>query len=88
MARLFRDHPGALRRTLEIADRCSFDLGELSYEYPNEIASGETPQARLERLTRAGLKRRYPKDVPEKARALMEKELELVKGTGGFRPIS
>jgi len=33
MARLFHNHPAALRRTLEIADRCCFDLGELSYEY-------------------------------------------------------
>ncbi|WP_413869114.1 PHP domain-containing protein, partial [Albidovulum sp.] len=32
MARLFRNHPGALRRTLEIAARCGFDLSELSYE--------------------------------------------------------
>ncbi|MGR3761748.1 error-prone DNA polymerase [Roseobacteraceae bacterium NS-SX3] len=83
MARLFRDHPAALRRTLEIANMCSFDLGELSYEYPDEIASGETPQARLERLARAGLNRRYPKGAPDKVHALMEKELALV-GELGF----
>ncbi len=78
MARLFQDHPGALRRTLEIADRCSFDLNELSYEYPDEIASSETPLARLERLAREGLKRRYPDGPTEKAINLMEKELALV----------
>ncbi len=78
MARLFQDHPGALRRTLEIADRCSFDLSELSYEYPDEIASTETPQARLERLAREGLKRRYPDGPTEKAISLMKKELALV----------
>ena len=82
MARLFRDHPGALRRTLEIADRCSFDLGELSYEYPDEITSGETPQERLERLTRQGLKHRYPEGPPDKAIRLMEKELALVNDLG------
>ena len=82
MARLFRDHPGALRRTLEIANRCSFDLRQLSYEYPDEITSNETPQARLERLTQAGLKRRYPKGAPEKAQKLMKKELALVKELG------
>ena len=38
MARVFRDHPAALQRTLEIAARCSFCLSELSYEYPDEIA--------------------------------------------------
>ena len=82
MARLFRNHPGALRRTLEIADRCSFDLGELSYEYPDEVASGEPPQARLQRLTREGLQRRYPDGPPEKAIQLMKKELALVKDLG------
>ena len=54
MARVFRDHPAALRRTLEIAARCSFCLSELSYEYPDEMSEGETPQARLERLAREG----------------------------------
>ncbi|MEM7505669.1 MAG: error-prone DNA polymerase [Pseudomonadota bacterium] len=82
MTRLYRDHPGALRRTLEIADRCSFDLGELSYEYPDEIAEGVTPQIRLERLAREGLKQRYPKGAPDRVHALMEKELALVRELG------
>ncbi len=79
LARLFRHHPGALRRSLEIANRCSFDLGELSYEYPHEDAENETPQTRLERLAREGLKRRYPDGAPDRAVRLMEKELALVK---------
>ena len=37
MARLFRDHPEAVARTLEVADQCTFSLDELRYEYPNEI---------------------------------------------------
>ncbi|WP_430437470.1 hypothetical protein [Oceanibaculum nanhaiense] len=36
MARLFRDRPEALRRSLEIAEACTFDLGDLRYEYPAE----------------------------------------------------
>ncbi len=79
MARLFRDHPAALRRTLEIAARCSFCLSELSYEYPDEIAEGEAPQARLERLTREGLAKRCPNGIPDRYRALAEKELALVE---------
>ncbi|MEK0164404.1 error-prone DNA polymerase [Phaeobacter sp. A36a-5a] len=79
MARIFRDHPAALRRTLEIANRCNFDLGELSYEYPHEEADGETAQARLERLVQEGLKRRYPDGPPDRAIQLMEKELSVVK---------
>ena len=82
MARLFRDHPAALRRTLEIAARCSFSLSELSYEYPDEISEGETPQARLERLAQEGLKRRYPHGAPKRAHDLMAKELKLVTELG------
>ncbi|APZ51507.1 error-prone DNA polymerase [Salipiger abyssi] len=83
MARLYRNHPAALRRTLEIAARCAFDLSELSYEYPDEIADGETPQGRLRRLAEAGLVRRYPDGAPDKVRKLMEKELAVV-GELGF----
>ena len=83
MARLYRHHPAALRRSVEIATRCSFDLSELSYEYPDEGRDGQTPQQRLERLTRAGLDRRYPGGVPDPVRALAEKEIGLV-GQLGF----
>jgi error-prone DNA polymerase len=82
MARLYRNHPAALRRTLDIAARCSFDLSELSYEYPDEITDGETPQQRLERLAHEGCKYRYPKGTPDKVRALMDKELRLVADLG------
>lgn len=78
LIRLFRHHPGALRRTLEIADRCSFDLGELSYEYPDEITSGEPPQTRLERLAHEGLRRRYPDGPPDTVVQLLHKELAVV----------
>ncbi|MDF2141489.1 error-prone DNA polymerase [Paenirhodobacter sp. CAU 1674] len=82
MARLYRDHPGALRRTQEIAARCSFDLSELSYDYPDEIAAGEAPQARLERLAQEGAARRYPGGTPQRVQALMAKELALVGELG------
>ena len=60
MARLFADYPQAIANTAELASRCTFSLKELTYEYPEEIApNGEDPQARLERLTWEGLKRRY-----------------------------
>ena len=80
MARLFRHHPAALRRTVEIAGRCAFDLSELSYQYPDEIADGdETPMARLTRLATEGLARRYPQGPTDKARELMAKELAVVQ---------
>ena len=65
MTRLFADYPEAVANTAELASRCAFSLKELTYEYPDEIApDGEDPQARLERLTWEGLKRRYPDGPP------------------------
>jgi len=83
MARMFRDHPAALRRTLEIAARCTFSLDELSYEYPDEILHGEPPQERLERLAAEGLRRRFPQGVPADTLGKLEKELRIV-GRLGF----
>ncbi|MCC5987575.1 MAG: error-prone DNA polymerase [Pararhodobacter sp.] len=82
MARLFRDHPAAIRRTLEIAARCSFSLDELSYEYPDEIAGGEPSQARLERLTLQGLRRRFPDGTPPETLEKVEKELRIIARLG------
>lgn len=82
MAHLYRNHPAAIRRTMEIAARCDFCLSELSYEYPDEIADNEVPQARLERLTWEGLKRRCPQGIPDRYKALANKELKLVNELG------
>ncbi len=82
MARMFALYPAALRRTVEIADRCSFCLSELSYEYPDEIADGETPQARLERLVYEGVKTRYPYGASQKNMDIIRKELNLVQKLG------
>lgn len=82
MARLYSSHPAALRRTLEIAARCSFDLSQLSYEYPDEISKGEAPQERLERLVREGIGRRYPDGASKRVYELVDKELALVGELG------
>lgn len=77
--KLFKNYPSAIRRTIEISNRCIFDLSELSYEYPYEKLDGMLPQVRLERLTRAGLNRRYPNGASKRIIDLMEKELAVVK---------
>lgn len=79
MARLVHRHPAALRRTVEIADRCAFRLNDLRYQYPDEAQDGEPAQARLERLTRAGLHWRYPEGPPPKIIHRVEKELTLIR---------
>ena len=78
MARLFQGHEAAVDRAAEIARRCQFDLGELRYEYPSEIAEGETPDARLRRLAYEGLRGRYPSGAPEKVTRMLEHELQLI----------
>ena len=82
MARLFLNHPAAIRRTQDIVTKCSFCLSELSYEYPTEAANGESAQDRLVRLTHLGLKRRYPNGTSERVQGLVRKELKLVKTLG------
>ncbi len=78
MERLFAGHPEALAHAREIAAACTFSLDELKYEYPDEVANGEEPQARLERLTWEGLDLRYPDGVPDRVRAMAVHELELI----------
>ncbi|MFA5582244.1 MAG: error-prone DNA polymerase [Paracoccaceae bacterium] len=79
MARLFHRHPAAIRRTLEIADRCAFGLDQLRYQYPDEARNGEPAQDRLERLARNGLTWRYPSGPPPKILHRVEKELSLIR---------
>ena len=44
MLALFAACPAAVSRTAEVADRCTFSLDELRYEYPEELCpAGETP---------------------------------------------
>src|SRR5262245_56383861 len=77
---LFTGAPGALARTLEIAERCTFSLDELKYEYPEEFAQeGFTPLEFLEYLTWKGARKRYPSGVPLKVRQLIDHELALIK---------
>lgn len=80
MVRLFRDHPDAVARSLEIADACRFSLDELRYEYPDEVAEGRDPQETLEILTWEGAAKRYPDGIPDTVRQTVERELALIAG--------
>ncbi len=78
MRRLFAGHEDAVTRAGEVAARCTFSLDELRYEYPSEIAEGETPGQRLTRLAQAGLNWRYPAGATNKVRAMLDHELALI----------
>jgi error-prone DNA polymerase len=79
MERRFRAFPDAVRASADIAERCTFSLRELSYQYPDEVVmSGRSPQDALERLTRAALAAKFPAGVPPDYADLLEHELRLV----------
>jgi error-prone DNA polymerase len=72
---LFAAHPEALRRTLEVAARCTFSPGELAFRFPAfPLPEGQTPQAHLRRLVKEGAARRYqplgPKELAQLAHEL------------------
>jgi error-prone DNA polymerase len=79
MHRLFADYPQAIRRGLEIEQRCHFSLDSLRYEYPDELVPpGKTSIEFLSDLTWDGARRRYPEGIPEKVRRQIEHELRLI----------
>ena len=67
-----------LEETIRIADRCTFSLEELRYEYPNElIPPGHSPSSFLRQETYIGAHRRYPAGVPANVQKQIEEELAL-----------
>ncbi|WP_298325439.1 error-prone DNA polymerase [Asticcacaulis sp.] len=80
MARLFPDYLEALRRTVDIAERCRFSMEELTYQYPAEITDdGLVPIERLKRLSWEGAKWRFPEGVPAEVIKLLKHELGLIE---------
>jgi error-prone DNA polymerase len=68
-----------LAQTLGIAERCTFKLDELRYEYPEEIVPpGETPTSHLRTLTMRGCAYRWPDGAPAAVRQSIEHELRLI----------
>ena len=80
MARLFRDRPDAVARTLELVRDCRFSLDELKYEYPAEpVPESRTPQEQLAFLVAEHLPDRFPDGISPKLRAQIEKEMVLIE---------
>ena len=80
MVRLFAEFPGAVERSAEIADRVTFDLGHLRYEYPDEpVPPGKTAIQHLRDLTWAGAAERYPGGPSQDVVRILEQELDLIE---------
>ncbi len=77
---IYRDIPDAIASTVDIADRCTFRLDQLRYEYPEEIAPpGMSPIQYLKKLTWEGAKQRWPDAVPERIIGVLKHEMELIE---------
>jgi len=91
MEALFRQYPGALERTLEIADRCNLEMDFDTLHFPTaEVPKGYTQKKYLHKIASDGVARLYdiadpanPKDNRE--REIMERldhEFAVIEKTG------
>ncbi|MGH8334578.1 MAG: error-prone DNA polymerase, partial [Pseudomonas sp.] len=72
-----------LDETLNIAQRCTFDLGQLRYQYPRELVpEGQTATSWLRHLTEEGIAWRWPKGPQVQVLTQIDKELELIAELG------
>ncbi|PYC12489.1 error-prone DNA polymerase [Pseudomonas mosselii] len=72
-----------LAQTLRVAERCTFDLYQLNYQYPRELVpEGQTPASWLRELCRRGLPERWPQGPSDKVRTVLEQELALIEELG------
>ncbi|MEJ2027404.1 MAG: error-prone DNA polymerase, partial [Limibacillus sp.] len=79
MERLFAAFPEAIQNAKKIPELIDFNLEQLRYEYPDEVAPDGTSAAeRLARLTWAGAAERYPGGLPDKVRKQLDYELTLI----------
>jgi error-prone DNA polymerase len=80
MNRLFRQYPGTIKYTQEIAEACRFSLDELIYEYPEEIITGgRSPLEELTHLAWQGAQQHYGKDIPQKVVDNINHELHFIE---------
>jgi error-prone DNA polymerase len=76
---LFRDFPGAVERTGEIASRIRFSMEELRYGFPSyPVPSGESMDSLLRKLTEKGAIDRYG-SITIKIRSKLDRELDLIE---------
>jgi len=83
MVRRFAAYPDALQASVDIACACTFDLGELAYQYPHErVIEGLTAQQALEQMTSEAAERMFDGAVPQKYCDQIDHELRLIAQLG------
>ena len=79
MVRRFKAYPDALRASVDIARACTFDLGELAYQYPHErLLEGLSAPEALERLALEAVDRMFDGAVPQAYTDQISHELKLI----------
>ncbi|MGK0545090.1 error-prone DNA polymerase [Halomonas cupida] len=69
-----------LDESVRIAERCQFDLGQLRYEYPEELVpEGHTPMSWLVHKVEQGQAKRFPDGTPVEIAAQIQHELSLIE---------
>ena len=76
--------PELLQESVRIAGRCRFRLDQdLGYQYPRELVpEGHDATSWLRTLVEDGVRQRWPDGESPEARALVEKELQLIRKKG------
>ncbi|HEX8364299.1 MAG TPA: error-prone DNA polymerase [Allosphingosinicella sp.] len=86
MARRYAAFPHALAAAAQIARRCTFDLKELRYQYPEEaVIPGLTSQQALEKLAWDAAREKHGDAVPPALARQLRHELKLI-GELGYAP--
>jgi len=68
-----------VNESLRIAQRCTFSLEELRYEYPQEVVpAGHDANSYLREQVAIGAAKRWPTGIPEGIQNRIHKELELI----------
>ena len=80
MAALFVDIPEAIDNTQRLADRLTFDLTDLGYQFPKFPVPSESQH--LREKTYAGARQRYGERLSKKVRAQLDHELRIITKLG------
>jgi error-prone DNA polymerase len=83
MERRFAGFPDAIAASADIARACTFDLGEIRYQYPYEqVMEGKTAQQALACLTEEAAAAKFPEGVPKPYADQIAHELRLIDQLG------
>ena len=79
MTHLFHDLPKAVNATLELTERLSYTMADLSYRFPEyPVPSEETTSSFLRRIVELGVRDRY-RPYYKRARQQVMRELDLIQ---------